>query len=160
MDNRANRAVRGSTSETRPILGTQRSNCMAGVALGRPLRVSACLRYAPDSMNRKLPRYRLFGFMQLERKHILDEASQIKGLMPLLMKRRNPQKSSASDRRELQAHLKRLSRISPYIAVIVLRGGVALLPVLAWWAGSASRPARPSAQTSRPSRRSKRFECP
>jgi len=75
----------------------------------------------------------LFQFMQLERKRILQEMSQIKGLMPLLMKRRNSQIWSASDRRELRTHLKTLSRISPYIALMVLPGGLALLPVLAWW---------------------------
>ena len=31
------------------------------------------------------------------------------------------------------ALLRRLSRMSPYIAVIVLPGGFAMLPALAWW---------------------------
>jgi len=30
-------------------------------------------------------------------------------------------------------HLKKLSQVSPYIAVLVLPGGFAVLPVLAWW---------------------------
>lgn len=75
----------------------------------------------------------MFRFMQLERARVLQEVSQTKGLMPLLMKRRNNQKWSASDRRELRAHLLRLSRVSPYIALMVLPGGLPLLPLLAWW---------------------------
>jgi hypothetical protein len=71
--------------------------------------------------------------MERERKYMILEISQVKGLMPLLMKPRNKQKWSASDKRELMLQLKRLSRVSPYIAVIVLPGGFAILPVLAWW---------------------------
>jgi len=64
---------------------------------------------------------------------MLGELGQVKGLMPLLMKPRNKQPWSQQDRRELQRHLKQLSKMSPYIAVIVLPGGFAMLPVLAWW---------------------------
>jgi hypothetical protein len=68
-----------------------------------------------------------------ERKYLVAELSQVKGLMPLLMKRRNRMKWSSEDRRELSIHMRRLSRMSPYIAVIVLPGGFAMLPALAWW---------------------------
>ena len=68
-----------------------------------------------------------------ERKALLSEMVQVKGLMPLLMKRRNKQKWSKEDKDELMEHLKRLSSLSPYIAVIFLPGGFAMLPVLAWW---------------------------
>ena len=71
--------------------------------------------------------------MDRERKYVLGEVVQITGLMPLLMKPRNKQKWSAADKRELMIHLKKLSQVSPYIAVIVLPGGFAVLPVLAWW---------------------------
>jgi hypothetical protein len=53
--------------------------------------------------------------------------------MPLLMKPRNKQKWSDADLRELNAHLKRLTKLSPYIIVFVMPGGFAMLPVLAWW---------------------------
>ena len=74
-----------------------------------------------------------YDMVDRERKYMIAEISQVKGLMPLLMKPRNKQKWSAADKRELKVHLKRLSQVSPYIAVIVLPGGFAILPVLAWW---------------------------
>jgi len=76
---------------------------------------------------------RFYALMDRERRYMLDEMTQVKGLMPLLMKPRNRQRWSAQDRRELALHLKRLSKVSPYIAVVVLPGGFAMLPVLAWW---------------------------
>jgi hypothetical protein len=74
-----------------------------------------------------------FETMDRERKHMLGEFVQVKDLMPLLMKPRNKMRWSAADKRELMVQLKRLSHLSPYIAVIVLPGGLAMLPVLAWW---------------------------
>ena len=76
---------------------------------------------------------RFYEMVDRERRFMLAEMSQVKGLMPLLMKPRNKQKWSAADKRELMLHLKKLSQVSPYIAVIVLPGGFAALPVLAWW---------------------------
>jgi len=74
-----------------------------------------------------------FELMDRERKSLLSELVQVKGLMPLLMKPRNKQRWSAEDKRELRTHMRRLSELSPYIAVVVLPGGFAMLPVLAWW---------------------------
>ena len=71
--------------------------------------------------------------MDRERKHMLQEIMQVRGLMPLLMKQRNRQRWTPEDKRELMMHLKRLSKMSPYIAVIVMPGGFAMLPVIAWW---------------------------
>ena len=76
------------------------------------------------------------GFLLLvdrEKKYLVSELSQVKGLMPLLMKPRNKQRWSAEDKRELAAHMRRLRQVSPYIAVLVLPGGLAMLPALAWW---------------------------
>lgn len=76
------------------------------------------------------------GFLLLvirEKQYLVSELSQVKGLMPLLMKPRNKQRWSEEDRRELAAHMRRLRSVSPYIAVFVLPGGLAMLPVLAWW---------------------------
>ena len=70
---------------------------------------------------------------QRERKYLISEIAQVKGLMPLLMKPRNKQRWSAEDKAELRAHLTRLSHISPYIAVMILPGSIVLLPALAWW---------------------------
>ncbi|MSQ71996.1 MAG: hypothetical protein EXR27_12000 [Betaproteobacteria bacterium] len=76
---------------------------------------------------------RFFDVMDRERRHMQTELGQIKGLMPLLMKPRNKNKWTAQDKRELQRHFKQLSKMSPYIAALVLPGGFAILPVLAWW---------------------------
>jgi hypothetical protein len=84
-------------------------------------------------MNPKGSLWKFYAMVERERKYMLGEMSQVKGLMPLLMKPRNKQKWSAADKRELTRHLKKLSQVSPYIAVIVLPGGFAMLPLLAWW---------------------------
>lgn len=68
-----------------------------------------------------------------ERRALLAEMVQVSGLMPLLMKPRNRQKWSDADIRELQGHLKRITRLSPYVVIFVMPGGFAVLPVLAWW---------------------------
>lgn len=76
---------------------------------------------------------RFYDTVERERRHMLAEMSQVRGLMPLLMKPRNKMRWTREDKQELKQHLRRLSRMSPYIAVIVLPGGFAMLPALAWW---------------------------
>jgi len=68
-----------------------------------------------------------------ERQRLLSEFSQVRGLMPLLMKSRNKQKWTREDKAQLAAHLKRLSSLSPYLVVLVMPGGLLALPALAWW---------------------------
>ncbi len=68
-----------------------------------------------------------------EKKHLLQEILQVRGLMPLLMKQRNKQLWTPEDRAELRIHLRRLSTISPYLVVLVLPGSFLMLPALAWW---------------------------
>lgn len=68
-----------------------------------------------------------------ERRHLTAEVMQARGLMPLLMKPRNRQRWSPEDRREIALHLRRLTSISPYLVVLVMPGGMLMLPVLAWW---------------------------
>jgi hypothetical protein len=80
-----------------------------------------------------LPVRKLLCTMERERAHMLGQFQQVSGLMPLLMKPRNKMRWSAQDKAELRAHLRRLAHLSPYVAVIVLPGGFAMLPVLAWW---------------------------
>lgn len=76
---------------------------------------------------------RLLAFAERERRMVLEELVKIRGLMPLLMKRRNRGGWSREDRAELQTQLKRLRTLSPYVAALVLPGGFALLPLMAWW---------------------------
>jgi hypothetical protein len=71
--------------------------------------------------------------MAREKQYILYAFVQVKGLMPLLMKPRNYQKWTPEDKHELRLHLKRLSRVSAYIDLLVMPGGFAMLPILAWW---------------------------
>lgn len=68
-----------------------------------------------------------------ERKRLLAEVLKTKGLMPLLMKRRNGQRWIPEELVELRAHLRRLSHLSPYLVVVVLPGAPVMLPLLAWW---------------------------
>ena len=68
-----------------------------------------------------------------ERQALMAEVLQVRGLMPLLMKPRNKQRWTAEDKAELAVHIQRLSRISPYLVVLVMPGGFFMLPALAWW---------------------------
>jgi hypothetical protein len=87
----------------------------------------------PRIMESPLLLRKFFSTMDRERKYLQSELAKVAGLMPLLMKPRNKQKWSDPDKIELLGHLKRLSDLSPYLAVVVLPGGFAMLPVLAWW---------------------------
>jgi len=71
--------------------------------------------------------------MAREKRRILSELVKVTGLIPLLMKSRNFQKWTSEDKRELRLNLKRLSRVSAYIAMLVMPGGFAMLPVIAYW---------------------------
>ena len=84
-------------------------------------------------MSRRRVFQRFYESMDRERRNMLAEIMGVRGLMPLLMKPRNRQKWTAQEKSELREHLRHLSKVSPYIAVVMLPGGFALLPVLAWW---------------------------
>lgn len=83
---------------------------------------------------RPLRRWR--DILSREKTYVVEELTKVQGLMPLLMKPRNGQRWTKQEKQELVAHLKRLSRASPYVAVVVLPGGFLLLPLLAWWLDS------------------------
>jgi hypothetical protein len=68
-----------------------------------------------------------------EKAFLLSEIVQVKGLMPLLMKPRNKQPWSGEDKAALAVHLKRLSKLSPYLVIVLMPGGFFILPALAWW---------------------------
>ncbi|RTL56549.1 MAG: hypothetical protein EKK46_04100 [Rhodocyclaceae bacterium] len=68
-----------------------------------------------------------------EREQLLREMSQIRGFMPLLMKRRNGGRWSREERKALQEQIQAIAHVSPYLVVLVLPGSFALMPVLAWW---------------------------
>lgn len=75
----------------------------------------------------------MLAAQQRERARLTAELAGIRGLMPLLMKRRNGQQWTRHERAELMARLRALGHVSPYLVVIVLPGSFIALPVLAWW---------------------------
>ena len=79
------------------------------------------------------PVRRAFELAERERKFLLSEMSQVRGLMPILLRRRNKQQWTPEELAEIRAHLWRISKLSPYLVIIVMPGGFAVLPVLAWW---------------------------
>ncbi|MFZ2301693.1 MAG: hypothetical protein WAW10_07470 [Gallionella sp.] len=68
-----------------------------------------------------------------QRFYIRSELSQVRGLIPLLMKRRNGGKWTLEDRMVLRRDLRALSNLSPYLVPLVMPGGILMLPLLAWW---------------------------
>jgi hypothetical protein len=76
---------------------------------------------------------RMIEAQQRERRQITSELVKVKGLMPLLMKRRNGGNWSVAERHELFEQLNALAYLSPYLVVLVLPGSFVALPVLAWW---------------------------
>jgi hypothetical protein len=73
------------------------------------------------------------GIVEREKKHLEDELARTQTLMPLLMKPLNGAKWTQDEKRELVDHLKRIGGMGRYVALLLLPGGLALLPLLAWW---------------------------
>ena len=83
---------------------------------------------------RAISAFRAIGALTArEKEHLVREILQVRGLMPLLMKPRNGQRWTPEDKSELVTHLRRLSKLSPYLVIGVMPGGFLLLPALAWW---------------------------
>ncbi len=93
------------------------------------------------------PIRRAFELAERERKFLLAEMSQVRGLMPILMRRRNKQHWTPEELTEIRAHLKRISELSPYLVILVMPGGFAALPVLAWWLDRRRNRNRPAANS-------------
>jgi hypothetical protein len=111
-------------------MGATGPRCLAGLALGVPMKG---IKLTERMLRSPVLMRKFLSTMERERKHMLSEFQQVSGLMPLLMKPRNKMQWTEQDKRELVIQLRRLSHLSPYIAVVVLPGGFAMLPVLAWW---------------------------
>jgi hypothetical protein len=72
---------------------------------------------------------RLFA---LNKGAILMEVLAVRGLMQLLMKRRNTdEKWTREEKKEIRIHLKNISKIVPALVIFSLPGGSFLLPILA-----------------------------
>ncbi len=68
-----------------------------------------------------------------EASRILGELMETRGIMPLLMKARNGESWSPTEKAQLLAHLRRMAHLSPYLIALLLPGSVLLLPIYAWW---------------------------
>lgn len=76
---------------------------------------------------------RMLEAQKRERDVLVREMSQVRGLMPLLMRHRNGGKWSREERQQLVGQLNALAHMSPYLVVLALPGSFVMLPVLAWW---------------------------
>lgn len=77
--------------------------------------------------------YQLRIAQQRERQQITAELVAVRGLMPLLMKRRNGGRWSREERDTLRQQLQAMAHLSPYLLLMLLPGSLLLLPVMAWW---------------------------
>jgi hypothetical protein len=68
-----------------------------------------------------------------EKSRLRGEIAQIPGLMALLMKPRNGLRWTRTERAELRSQLRRLSRLSLYLALATLPFTSLTLPLVAWW---------------------------
>jgi hypothetical protein len=76
---------------------------------------------------------RMLEAQKRERDLIVREFGQVRGLMPLLMRKRNGGHWTREERRELREQMQALAHLSPYLVVLALPGSFMFLPVLAWW---------------------------
>lgn len=68
-----------------------------------------------------------------ETRRLLAELLATRGVLPLLMKARNGERWSASEKQELLVHLRRMAHLSPFLIALLLPGSMLLLPAYAWW---------------------------
>lgn len=68
-----------------------------------------------------------------ERRRLLHDMGEIRGLLPLLMKPRNHQRWTRAEKVLLRRHMRRVSRLSPYLVLLAMPGGLLALPAVAWW---------------------------
>lgn len=92
-------------------------------------------RARPLELAPPAPRFwsRLIGAQRREGKRLIVELLQVRGLLPLLMKHRNGGVWSDAERAELLHQLRALSRLSPYLLLVLLPGSALFLPLYAWW---------------------------
>lgn len=93
----------------------------------RQISVATGIQASPGLMQKML------AAQNRERKELLGEMVKVRGLMPLLMKPRNGERWTVSERSALKSQLRALAHLSPYLVVMVLPGSFLALPVLAWW---------------------------
>ena len=91
----------------------------------------------------------LVASQRSQAKVLVGDFVRMRGLMPLLMKHRNGGNWTIEEKAELLNQLRILSRVSPYLVLLLLPGSVLLLPLYAWWLDRRRKPrcaASPSAK--------------
>ena len=83
---------------------------------------------------------RLAASQKRQAKEFVADIVRMRGLMPLLMKRRNGGLWTADEKRELLTQMRILSRVSPYLLFLLLPGSVLLLPIYARWLDRRRKP--------------------
>lgn len=76
---------------------------------------------------------RAWSTQKQQAREVLSAVLQMRGLMPLLMKNRNGGAWTPEERAQLLLQLRALSRLSPYLILLLVPGSVLLLPLYAWW---------------------------
>ena len=83
---------------------------------------------------------RLAASQKRRARDLVADVLCMRGLMPLLMKNRNGGSWTAEEKGELLDQLRRLSRISPILLLLLLPGSALLLPAYAWLLDRRDRP--------------------
>lgn len=84
----------------------------------------------------------MFAAQRSQARSVLGDLLRMRELMPLLMKNRNGGAWSAREKAELLRQLRILSRVSPYLLLLLLPGSALLLPAYAWWLDRRRKPRR------------------
>jgi hypothetical protein len=87
----------------------------------------------PDTAAEENLLRQLLAAQKRQSRYVVTEILQMRGLMPLLMKTRNGGQWSSAEKAELLLHLRRISRLSPYLLLLLLPGSALILPFYAWW---------------------------
>jgi hypothetical protein len=83
---------------------------------------------------------RFVASQKRQAKDFIVDVFSMRGLMPLLMKHRNGGTWTLEEKAQLLAQLRVLSRVSPYLLLLLLPGSALLLPGYAWWLDRRRRP--------------------
>ena len=83
---------------------------------------------------------RFVASQKRQAKDFIVDVLSMRGLMPLLMKHRNGGVWTADEKAQLLSQLRVLSRVSPYLLLLLLPGSALLLPGYAWWLDRRRRP--------------------
>ena len=83
---------------------------------------------------------RIVASQKQQAREFVADIVRMRGLMPLLMKHRNGGSWTRDEKVELLAQLRILTRVSPYLLLLLLPGSAMLLPAYAWWLDRRRKP--------------------